>query len=56
MFRIDGDIDLREWIDLLGYYFRGNEMILEYFDPETFNKEFRPRIEQHKNHAGTVDT
>jgi hypothetical protein len=56
MFRIDGDINLTEWIDLLGYYFRGNEMILEYFDPETFNKEFRPRIEQYKNHAGTVDT
>lgn len=55
MFRIDGHIDLTEWIDLLGYYFRGNEMILEYFDPETFNKEFRPRIGQYKNHAGTAD-
>jgi hypothetical protein len=54
MFRIDGNIDLNEWVALLSFYFRGNEMITEYFDPQTFDQEFRPVIEQYKNSTNTA--
>jgi hypothetical protein len=40
LFRIDGDIDVDKWIELLSQFFKGNEMIIEYFDPELFQQKF----------------
>jgi hypothetical protein len=34
LWRIDGEIDLATWSDLICQFFRLNEMVLEYFDPE----------------------
>jgi hypothetical protein len=33
VFRIDGDINADVWINLTLLFFRGNELVLEYFDP-----------------------
>jgi hypothetical protein len=44
LFRIDGEIDIDEWIELLALFFKGNEMIIEYFDPEQFESRFRDDI------------
>jgi len=33
LFRVDGDISLADWSRLLCYFFRGNEMVLEYVNP-----------------------
>jgi hypothetical protein len=40
LFRIDCDIDVDKWIELLSQFFKGNEMIIEYFDPELFQEKF----------------
>ncbi|HKG58375.1 MAG TPA: hypothetical protein VKB05_01255 [Pyrinomonadaceae bacterium] len=40
VFRIDGNIDVDKWIELLSQFFKGNEMIIEYFDPELFQQKF----------------
>jgi len=41
LFRIDGDINIDKWIDLTNYFFKGNEMILEYFNPDMFQRIFK---------------
>jgi hypothetical protein len=48
LFRIDNDINIDKWIDLISYFFKGNEMILEYFDPESFEAQFGQRIREFK--------
>jgi hypothetical protein len=40
LFRIDGDLDVDFWIDLVSHFFKGNEMIIEYFDPELYNQMY----------------
>ena len=40
LFRIDGNIGVDEWIGLLSMFFKGNEMIMEYFDPEQFEARY----------------
>jgi hypothetical protein len=42
LFRIDGAIDLEDWLSLVSMFYKGNEMVIEYFDPELFNNEIRP--------------
>ncbi|MDD3597750.1 hypothetical protein [Sulfuricurvum sp.] len=48
LFRIDGNIDTNKWIDLISHFFKGNEMILEYFDPDGFEAQFGQRIREYK--------
>ncbi|MGE4517223.1 MAG: hypothetical protein AB7D96_10230 [Arcobacteraceae bacterium] len=48
LFRIDGNIDIDKWIDLISHFFKGNEMILEYFDPNGFEEQFGQRIREYK--------
>jgi len=45
LFRIDGKIDLSDWISLVSMFYKGNEMVIEYFDPDLFDREFRPHRE-----------
>ncbi len=40
LFKIDGNIDLQIWINLISSFFLNNEMVLEYFDPELYNQNF----------------
>lgn len=47
LFRIDGNIDINKWIDLISHFFKGNEMILEYFDPDGFEALFGQRIREY---------
>lgn len=49
LFRIDGDIDVDRWLDLTAHFFKGNEMILEYFDPAGFEHRFGARIKQYRD-------
>ena len=49
LFRIDGDIDIDEWLGLISYFYRGNEMIIEYFNPEQFEQLFGERIRNFRN-------
>jgi hypothetical protein len=48
LFRIDGDIDLEEWIELLSHFYKANEMIIEYFDPGQFEKLFGDKIRRYR--------
>ena len=41
VFRIDGDIPVDEWIKLIALFFKGNAMIIEYFDPEQYETMFK---------------
>lgn len=44
LFRIDGNIDVQTWIDLTCLFMKGNEMVVEYFNPEEFRRLFELRI------------
>ncbi len=44
LWRIDGDIDLDSWINLISFFYKGNEMILEYFNPDEFRQTFELRV------------
>jgi hypothetical protein len=46
LFRIDGAIELDAWLSLVSMFFKGNEMVVEYFDPDLFDKKFRPVIDR----------
>lgn len=49
LFRIDGNINLEIWSELINYFYRGNEMLIEYFNPEQFEKQYREVIEANRN-------
>ena len=49
LFRIDGDVNFEKWLDLISFFFKGNEMILEYFDPEKFERVFGERIRHYNS-------
>lgn len=49
LFRIDGDIDVDEWMELLSLFYKGNEMIIEYFNPEQFEQLFGERIRHYQS-------
>ena len=44
LWRIDGDVDLEDWIDLICFFFKSNEMLIEYFNPEAFEEMFELRV------------
>lgn len=48
LFRIDGDIDVDTWIDLISHFFKSNEMIIEYFDPSQFEEAFGEKMRRYK--------
>lgn len=49
LFRIDGDIDIEEWTGLLAHFYKANEMIIEYLDPERFEELFGDRMREYRN-------
>ena len=48
LFRIDGNIDLNVWMDLLAHFYKGNEMIIEYFDPKRFEEVFGEKARRYR--------
>lgn len=48
LFRIDGDISIPDWINLISFFFKSNEMVIEYFNPEEFKKVFEERVRDFK--------
>lgn len=56
LFRIDGDIDLEEWIELLAHFYKANEMIIEYFNPEQFEELFGDKARRYRElkQSGTI--
>lgn len=48
LWRIDGDIDTEKWIELISFFYKGNEMIIEYFNPEEFEQMFELRVRDFK--------
>lgn len=52
LFRIDGKIRLNDWLSLMAMFYKGNEMVVEYFDPEQFNEKIRPMRERHGKATG----
>lgn len=44
LWRIDGDITLTAWSQLISLFFKSNEMIIKYFNPEEFEEIFELRI------------
>jgi len=49
LFRLDrkdnNEIELEKWINLISYFFKSNEMIVEYFNPEEYKRIFSFEIE-----------
>lgn len=41
IFRIDGQIDVQKWKELILHFFVNNEMILEYFDIDAYKEEYK---------------
>jgi hypothetical protein len=48
VFRIDGEIDVTEWIDLICLFYKLNEMVVEYLNPEYFAQMFAERIRKYQ--------
>jgi hypothetical protein len=48
LWRIDGDIPDDDWIDLIAMFLKGNEMVMEYFDPEGFKERFPLRVRDYE--------
>jgi hypothetical protein len=48
LFRVDGQVDADDWIELAGTFFRGNEMIVEHFDASLYQEQYRPTIERYQ--------
>lgn len=48
MFRIDGDIDIDIWIQLLANFYKSNEMVIEYFDPQQYQQHFAERNKRYR--------
>lgn len=44
LFRIDGDIAIDEWTDLMCLFMKGNEMVIEYLNPAEFRRMFDLRV------------
>ncbi|MCC5644368.1 hypothetical protein LC607_15750 [Nostoc sp. CHAB 5824] len=44
LWRIDGNVDLENWINLITFFYKGNEMVYEYFDPVGFEDKFELRV------------
>ncbi|MBI1925162.1 hypothetical protein HYR99_13050 [Candidatus Poribacteria bacterium] len=40
LFRVDGNIAIDDWIQLISCFYKSNEMIIEYFNPEQFQQMF----------------
>lgn len=48
LFRLDGVIPMETWLDLIGMFFKGNEMVLRYFDHEKYEALFRDQIQKYQ--------
>lgn len=48
VFWIDGEIEINIWIDLIVFFFKGNEMIIEYFDLFLYEFKYVEIIEKSK--------
>jgi hypothetical protein len=48
LFRIDGNVDPERWLDMIGHFYWGNEMVLEYFDSEKYHRIYDEKIELHR--------
>lgn len=48
LWRIDGNVELENWIDFISFFYKGNEMIIEYFAPKKFEEIFELRVRDHK--------
>jgi hypothetical protein len=46
LFRIDGAIELQDWLSLVSMFFKGNEMVIEYFDPNLYRTQIQPQRKQ----------
>lgn len=48
LFRIDGDISVDDWTELLSHFFKGNEMIIKYFNPEQYEQVFGEQVRKYR--------
>jgi len=48
LFRIDGSIGISDWIELISFFYKSNEMVIEYFNPGEFERMFELRIRDFK--------
>lgn len=48
LWRIDGHIDLENWINTISFFYKSNEMIIEYFNPKAFEEMFELRVRNFK--------
>ncbi len=48
LWRVDGDIDTDNWINLITFFYKSNEMIIEYFNPDEYERMFELRVRDYK--------
>jgi len=48
LFRIDGNIAVEDWITIISFFFKSNEMIIQYFNPDKFEQIFEERVRDFK--------
>ncbi len=41
LFRIDGSIRLKDWIEITILWFHKNELVLEWLDPKQYTEEYK---------------
>ena len=56
LWRMDGNIDLKNLIDLISFFYKSNEMIIEYFNPDAFEKIFELRVRDFKKWKSQQDS
>ena len=45
LFRVDGSTCLQDWLALVLPFFKGNEMVVRYFDPDEYERRWRSQID-----------
>ncbi len=55
LFRIDGDLDVDWWMELVAHFFKGNEMVIEYFDKAKYDQVFGDLIRRYRESASRPD-
>lgn len=56
LWRIDGDIGITHWLKLVSYFFKGNEMVLEYLDPQQFRALVAERERRRLERSPSVES
>jgi hypothetical protein len=55
LWRVDGDLDIRQWKMLIHNFFRGNPLIAEYFGQPSGSRNMPPELAEAQESSGRLD-